>query len=72
MQGGTAPARRFHQKMYFLDRARRVVAPYRRSDTMYIDQTRYTTRPTDGRIPQELAIYDRLEELSIPDRKSVV
>ena len=33
---------------------------------MYIDQTRYTTRPTDGRIPQELAIYDRLEELSIP------
>ena len=33
---------------------------------MYIDQTRYTTRPTDGRIPQELAIYDRLEQLSIP------
>ena len=33
---------------------------------MYIDPTRYTTRPTDDRIPQELAIYDRLEELSIP------
>ena len=33
---------------------------------MYIDQTRYTGRPTDGRIPQEFAIYDRLEELSIP------
>ena len=33
---------------------------------MYIDPNRYTTRPTDGRIPQELAIYDRLEELSIP------
>ncbi|MCI9352368.1 MAG: prolyl-tRNA synthetase associated domain-containing protein [Lawsonibacter sp.] len=33
---------------------------------MYIDPTRYTTRPTDDRIPQELAIYDRLEQLSIP------
>ena len=33
---------------------------------MYIDPTRYTTRPTDGRIPQEFAIYDRLEELAIP------
>lgn len=33
---------------------------------MYIDQTRYTTRPTDDRIPQEFAIYDRLEELAIP------
>ena len=33
---------------------------------MYIDPNRYTTRPTDERIPQELAIYDRLEELSIP------
>jgi len=33
---------------------------------MYIDPNRYTTRPTDDRIPQELAIYDRLEELSIP------
>ena len=33
---------------------------------MYIDQTKYTTRPTGGRIPQEFAIYDRLEELSIP------
>ena len=32
---------------------------------MYIDKTLYTTRPTDDRIPQELAIYDRLEELSI-------
>lgn len=33
---------------------------------MYIDPNRYTTRPTDERIPQELAIYDKLEELSIP------
>lgn len=33
---------------------------------MHIDQTRYTTWPTDDRIPQELAIYDRLEELEIP------
>ena len=33
---------------------------------MYIDTTLYTTRPTDDRIPQELAIYDKLEELSIP------
>ena len=33
---------------------------------MYIDPTLYTARPTDERIPQELAIYDRLEELSIP------
>lgn len=33
---------------------------------MYIDQTRYTARPTDDRIPQEFAIYDRLEELNIP------
>ena len=33
---------------------------------MHIDPTQYTTRPTDDRIPQELAIYDRLEELSIP------
>lgn len=33
---------------------------------MYIDQTRYTARPTDDRIPQEFAIYDRLEELDIP------
>ena len=33
---------------------------------MYIDHTRYTTRPTDDHIPQELAIYDRLEELNIP------
>ncbi len=32
---------------------------------MYIDKTLYTTRPTDDRIPQEFAIYDRLEELSI-------
>ena len=32
---------------------------------MYIDSNRYTTRPTDDRIPQELAIYDRLEELKI-------
>ena len=33
---------------------------------MYIDSNRYTARPTDDRIPQELAIYDKLEELSIP------
>ena len=33
---------------------------------MHIDPTRYTARPTDERIPQELAIYDRLEEPSIP------
>lgn len=33
---------------------------------MYIDPTRYTTRPTDDRIPQELAVYDKLEELDIP------
>lgn len=33
---------------------------------MHIDPTRYTTRPADDRIPQELAIYDRLEELDIP------
>lgn len=33
---------------------------------MYIDPNRYTTRPTDERIPQELAIFDRLEELAIP------
>ncbi|USF27895.1 Prolyl-tRNA editing protein ProX [Firmicutes bacterium ASF500] len=33
---------------------------------MHIDPTRYTARPADERIPQELAIYDRLEELSIP------
>ncbi len=33
---------------------------------MFIDKTQYTDRPTDQRIPQELAIYDRLEELNIP------
>ena len=33
---------------------------------MFIDPVRYTTRPADDRIPQELAIYDRLEELEIP------
>ena len=33
---------------------------------MYIDPTLYTGRPADDRIPQELAIYDRLEELNIP------
>lgn len=32
---------------------------------MLIDTTLYTARPTDQRIPQELAIYDRLEELNI-------
>ena len=33
---------------------------------MRIDPTHYTARPTDDRIPQEFAIYDRLEELNIP------
>ena len=33
---------------------------------MRIDPTVYTGRPSDGRIPQEEAIYDKLEELSIP------
>ena len=33
---------------------------------MYINPTVYTGRPDDDRIPQELAIYDRLEELNIP------
>ena len=33
---------------------------------MYIDPQRYTTRPTDDRLPQEFAIYDKLEELDIP------
>ena len=33
---------------------------------MYIDPNRYTARPTDERIPQENAIYARLEELAIP------
>ena len=34
---------------------------------MYIDPTVYQGRPSDDRIPQELAVYDKLE-----DRKSVV
>ena len=33
---------------------------------MYINPTVYTGRPADDRIPQELAIYDRLKELDIP------
>ena len=33
---------------------------------MHIDPTVYTGRPADQRIPQEEAIYDKLEELSIP------
>ncbi len=33
---------------------------------MHIDSTVYTSRPSDDRILQELAVYDRLEELSIP------
>ena len=33
---------------------------------MHIDPTVYTGRPSDQRIPQEEAIYDKLEELSIP------
>ena len=35
---------------------------------MHIDPTVYTGRPSDQRIPQEEAIYDKLEELSIPFR----
>ena len=33
---------------------------------MHIDPTVYTGRPADQRIPQEEAIYDKLDELSIP------
>ncbi len=35
---------------------------------MQIDSTLYSGRPADetGRIPQELAVYDRLDQLSIP------
>ena len=33
---------------------------------MYMDPQRYTGRPAGQRIPQELAVYDRLEELNIP------
>ena len=33
---------------------------------MRIDPTVYTSRPTDDRLPQEMAIYRKLEELSIP------
>ena len=33
---------------------------------MRIDPTVYTGRPTDDRIPQELAVYDKLDELGIP------
>lgn len=33
---------------------------------MYIDQTVYTGRPTDRRTDAQEAIYDRLDELSIP------
>ena len=33
---------------------------------MYIDPTVYSGRPADQRIPQEEAIYHKLEELSIP------
>ena len=32
---------------------------------MYIDTNLYTGRPADDRIPQELAIYDKLDELGI-------
>ncbi|MBR4098383.1 MAG: prolyl-tRNA synthetase associated domain-containing protein [Clostridium sp.] len=32
---------------------------------MNIDRTVYTGRPSDDRIPQELAIYDKLDELGI-------
>ena len=32
---------------------------------MYIDPTVYQGRPSDDRIPQELAVYDKLEELGI-------
>lgn len=37
-----------------------------RDPVMYIDPTRYTSRPANDRIPQELAVYNRLEELNIP------
>ncbi len=33
---------------------------------MNITQTLFTARPTDQRIPQELAIYDRMDQLDIP------
>ena len=33
---------------------------------MHIDPTVYTGRPSDQRLPQEEAIYHKLEELSIP------
>ena len=36
---------------------------------MYIDPTCYTGRPGDDRIPQELAIYDRLDQLGISYRR---
>ena len=37
---------------------------------MHIDPTVYTARPTDThRLPQEYAIYDKLEALSIPYRR---
>ena len=38
---------------------------------MYIDPIRYSGRPADGtgRIPQELAIYDRLDQLGISYRR---
>ena len=32
---------------------------------MYIDPTLYSGRPADDRIPQEMAIYDKLDELGI-------
>ena len=32
---------------------------------MYIDPVRHSGRPTDDRIPQEMAIYDELERQGI-------
>lgn len=33
---------------------------------LFIDQTLYTDRPTDERLPKEIAVYDLLEKLKIP------
>ena len=33
---------------------------------MYVDPVIYTERPTDERLPKEMAVYDLLEKLDIP------
>ena len=33
---------------------------------IHIDPTIYTTKPTDSRLPKEMAVYDLLEKLDIP------